>query len=149
MFFFFLMIRRPPRSTRTDTLFPYTTLFRSRANLRGETKPLQCLQPTHADRLIEGATSVRARQHIGIGIADQRPVDAGQPFLPDLRAQPLFDRIVTARPEIEIDQFAGTLAQTMADIVAGDDEIGALLVTAAQNAGGEGVAGCGGVDRPR
>src|SRR3546814_11693039 len=29
-YFFFLMIRRPPRSTRTDTLFPYTTLFRSR-----------------------------------------------------------------------------------------------------------------------
>src|SRR3546814_18055028 len=28
-FFFFLSIRRPPRSTRTDTLFPYTTLFRS------------------------------------------------------------------------------------------------------------------------
>src|SRR3546814_9136707 len=28
---FFLMIRRPPRSTRTDTLFPYTTLFRSLA----------------------------------------------------------------------------------------------------------------------
>src|SRR3546814_9814499 len=27
--FFFLMIRRPPRSTRTDTLFPYTTLFRA------------------------------------------------------------------------------------------------------------------------
>src|SRR3546814_14147884 len=27
--FFFFMIRRPPRSTRTDTLFPYTTLFRS------------------------------------------------------------------------------------------------------------------------
>src|SRR3546814_20792183 len=27
---FFLMIRRPPRATRTDTLFPYTTLFRSR-----------------------------------------------------------------------------------------------------------------------
>src|SRR3546814_6276327 len=26
---FFLMIRRPPRSTRTDTLLPYTTLFRS------------------------------------------------------------------------------------------------------------------------
>src|SRR3546814_2840540 len=40
--FFFLMIRRPPRSTRTDTLFPYTTLFRSaritlqRALQRGE-----------------------------------------------------------------------------------------------------------------
>src|SRR3546814_11733138 len=34
---FFLMIRRPPRSTRTDTLFPYTTLFRSEvAKLRKE-----------------------------------------------------------------------------------------------------------------
>src|SRR3546814_15840038 len=31
MLIFFLMIRRPPRSTRTDTLFPYTTLFRSEA----------------------------------------------------------------------------------------------------------------------
>src|SRR3546814_8481095 len=31
--FFFLMIRRPPRSTRTDTLFPYTTLFRSYGTL--------------------------------------------------------------------------------------------------------------------
>src|SRR3546814_11656968 len=30
--YFFLMIRRPPRSTRTDTLFPYTTLFRSATN---------------------------------------------------------------------------------------------------------------------
>src|SRR3546814_11562385 len=33
-FFCFLMMRRPPRSTRTDTLFPYTTLFRSRAEDR-------------------------------------------------------------------------------------------------------------------
>src|SRR3546814_17799938 len=32
-FFFLLMIRRPPRSTRTDTLFPYTTLFRSLAEV--------------------------------------------------------------------------------------------------------------------
>src|SRR3546814_194890 len=38
MFFFcfFLMIRRPPRSTRTDTLFPYTTLFRSAAERMAE-----------------------------------------------------------------------------------------------------------------
>src|SRR3546814_19792423 len=33
--FFFLMIRRPPRSTRTDTLFPYTTLFRSSSEEEG------------------------------------------------------------------------------------------------------------------
>src|SRR3546814_13330194 len=36
IFFFFLRIRRPPRSTRTDTLFPYTTLFRSHELARFE-----------------------------------------------------------------------------------------------------------------
>src|SRR3546814_15864383 len=38
LLFFFLMIRRPPRSTRTDTLFPYTTLFRARRDEIGETR---------------------------------------------------------------------------------------------------------------
>src|SRR3546814_15412078 len=36
---FFLMIRRPPRSTRTDTLFPYTTLFRSPGPLQRDAGP--------------------------------------------------------------------------------------------------------------
>src|SRR3546814_19647355 len=48
--FFFLMIRRPPRSTRTDTLFPYTTLFRSIGGV-----PVAADRPTslvfEADRL--------------------------------------------------------------------------------------------------
>src|SRR3546814_12345998 len=39
--FFFLMIRRPPRSTRTDTLFPYTTLFRSFVQWSGIFVPAQ------------------------------------------------------------------------------------------------------------
>src|SRR3546814_16440199 len=37
-FFFFLMIRRPPISTRTDTLFPYPTLFRSVGRAVNETR---------------------------------------------------------------------------------------------------------------
>src|SRR3546814_11829409 len=37
-FSLFLMIRRPPRSTRTDTLFPYTTLFRSQYGGVGGTR---------------------------------------------------------------------------------------------------------------
>src|SRR3546814_14245485 len=51
--FFFLMIRRPPRSTRTDTLFPYTTLFRSveAEVLGGDLRPLQPLH--HIARQIE------------------------------------------------------------------------------------------------
>src|SRR3546814_1849285 len=45
--FFFLMIRRPPRSTRTDTLFPYTTLFRSFQQEHGSERPLLPGQPAH------------------------------------------------------------------------------------------------------
>src|SRR3546814_7803308 len=37
---FFFIIRRPPRSTRTDTLFPYTTLFRSPRALHPEASSL-------------------------------------------------------------------------------------------------------------
>src|SRR3546814_6384596 len=36
------MIRRPPRSTRTDTLFPYTTLFRSHDHALPDEAPRQC-----------------------------------------------------------------------------------------------------------
>src|SRR3546814_15892987 len=47
MSFFFLMIRRPPRSTRTDTLLPYTTLFRSRRaeSPWGGVSALRCRAP--------------------------------------------------------------------------------------------------------
>src|SRR3546814_13779798 len=38
--FFLLMKRRPPRSTRTDTLFPYTTLFRSPRRRRQQFPPV-------------------------------------------------------------------------------------------------------------
>src|SRR3546814_3471677 len=39
VFVFFVMIRRPPRSTRTDTLFPYTTLFRSHRRREQAARP--------------------------------------------------------------------------------------------------------------
>src|SRR3546814_3884774 len=38
---FFLMIRRPPRSTRTDTLFPATTLFRSKGGCHAEERQVR------------------------------------------------------------------------------------------------------------
>src|SRR3546814_4389828 len=47
-FFFFLMIRRPPRSTRTDTLFPYTTLFRSLRAPRARAVPATDHRPAGA-----------------------------------------------------------------------------------------------------
>src|SRR3546814_9449987 len=42
------MIRRPPRSTRTDTLFPYTTLFRSRQRIA----PAVADQPQHVGEAV-------------------------------------------------------------------------------------------------
>src|SRR3546814_13617699 len=64
--FFFLMIRRPPRSTRTDTLFPYTTLFRSArtvlfASLLGA-GVLILPSPDGARAQSPGATAVEAAQ---------------------------------------------------------------------------------------
>src|SRR3546814_3721555 len=53
-FFFFLMIRRPPRSTRTDTLFPYTTLFRSMriAQQRGAKTIIGEYEPTQKNGVV-------------------------------------------------------------------------------------------------
>src|SRR3546814_10952016 len=51
--FFFLMIRRPPRSTRTDTLFPYTTLFRSRIQTLREVYVVDPAWSKPADPAIE------------------------------------------------------------------------------------------------
>src|SRR3546814_3739714 len=71
------MIRRPPRSTRTDTLFPYTTLFRSGLQvgqleeLAPRMGPAAGLQhrPRHARRSIELAVAA-----IGIGLQHAGPV---------------------------------------------------------------------------
>src|SRR3546814_19810176 len=54
-FLFFLMIRPPPRSTRTDTLFPYTTLFRSLAHAQGD-------RLGRADRQLPCAILARGRR---------------------------------------------------------------------------------------
>src|SRR3989475_11632861 len=62
LFFFFLMIRRPPRST----LFPYTTLFRSHAGDRLQTERLRLLRERH-----------RAVEAIVIGEGERRKPKLG------------------------------------------------------------------------
>src|SRR3546814_2002095 len=56
-FFFFLMIRRPPRSTRTDTLFPYTTLFRSGPSTRPSERNFNVR--ALCDRMMSSETTLR------------------------------------------------------------------------------------------
>src|SRR3546814_13304319 len=61
-FLFFLMLRRPPRSTLTDTLFPYTTLFRSffwdSASIFAIARSRKC-----ASRSTVSAMRIRSEEH--------------------------------------------------------------------------------------
>src|SRR6056297_3797464 len=54
------MIRRPPRSTRTDTLFPYTTLFRSD---RKSTRLIQSLRRSYAVFCLRSEERRRSEEH--------------------------------------------------------------------------------------
>src|SRR3546814_3096076 len=75
------MIRRPPSSTRTDTLFPYTTLFRSDRRMASE--PEQFLHP-HADRRAAfGAIIDR------MPAADRRRIIGGRMFFEQLPRRPV------------------------------------------------------------
>src|SRR3546814_7311021 len=84
LFFFFLMIPRPPRSTRTDTLFPYTTLFRSIS----ASKPVLVMAGLGADPQ-ENIGEVVER-HALAGVADFDGVCLGIPLVeavPEIRSE--------------------------------------------------------------
>src|SRR3546814_13826681 len=80
LMFFLLMLRRPPRATRTDTLFPYTTLFRSEG---------YAVQAT--------GTAATLCCCIEDGTGDVAILDV---VLPDENALDLLPRIKQRRPEI-------------------------------------------------
>src|SRR3546814_19300980 len=67
------MIRRPPRSTRTDTLFPYTTLFRS-VDIAGLERNGRFLGELGAMRA--GIAEILDQLHLGLRIADAVGADA-------------------------------------------------------------------------
>src|SRR3546814_17015014 len=72
LWFLLLVIRRPPKSTRTDTRFPYTTLFRSPRDSRGSVRslrePIGCCSPRSCrgrSRLPAGGSRRRGGREIG------------------------------------------------------------------------------------
>src|SRR3546814_12750485 len=70
------MIRRPPRSTRTDTLLPYTTVFRSRINLRWmSTSPTSCAASVRQDRVESGEIITEGDSHACVAILDLGSLD--------------------------------------------------------------------------
>src|SRR3546814_4504519 len=58
------MIRRPPRSTRTDTLFPYTTLFRSDLFVTSDIDPQQLVEPDEMIHVHMGNEDVSYTQQV-------------------------------------------------------------------------------------
>src|SRR3546814_1605899 len=61
---FLLLIRRPPKSTRTDILFPYTTLFRSLGSTPARLRAHEILPAALRDRRIAGPASCRCDQRL-------------------------------------------------------------------------------------
>src|SRR3546814_18640842 len=79
------MIRRPPRSTRTDTLFPSTTLFRSQRQVGAPTpeaeaaqQALRALDAAQAHALAEAVAQHLAQIAFGVGKAELDLLNAGQ-----------------------------------------------------------------------
>src|SRR3546814_2037968 len=70
------MIRRPPRSTRTDTLFPYTTLFRSHNEVRSWRPPPLTRAPGSSDRLSRLRPQSPQTKSILRGYRHRHPIDA-------------------------------------------------------------------------
>src|SRR3546814_8778313 len=100
LLFFFLMLRRPPRSPRTDTLFPYTTLFRS----NGAIYPLYAEPadiPAQTVTLVPGATQ-RARANdalLGPLVEEERAVGIALAILQD-RVPASFSEVAPARDRL-------------------------------------------------
>src|SRR3546814_2626902 len=72
------MIRRPPRSTRTDTLVPYTTLFRSAAGNFAQAQGLQAVTEEHRDADRDAAAQFSRGQAAQMTPADRAEQQRGQ-----------------------------------------------------------------------
>src|SRR3546814_5090835 len=83
--FFFLMIRRPPRSTRTDTLFPYTTLFRSVPRRNGGDSVACRERADHARKERSGNAAMMGRETPRSSEPSEHGA-VGRGYAPDTRA---------------------------------------------------------------
>src|SRR3546814_3165527 len=124
--FFFLMRRRPPRSTRTDTLFPYTTLFRSRCNASGDavctTSLLAVLRPvSQSGQDLDGPTKSSVLGGLELGHHVLGDVDVAEHVLHVVEVLERVDELEDLRGGLGIDR----------DVEAGDElALGRVIVEA-------------------
>src|SRR3546814_3788108 len=115
---FCLMIRRPPRSTRTDTRFPYTTLFRSARIIKAATvlRPVERgeFHPAHlVDQILPGRDVLDAHD-APVGAAVLHRIEE---MLSILRRAPFGERgRAVLGPQIRVDQHAALALQSLAAI---------------------------------
>src|SRR3546814_18903225 len=92
------MIRRPPRSTRTDTLFPYTTLFRSQFGQCGDAHPSASVSYATPSRRHAETSVLRIRHAIVIG-----PTPPGTGVIaPAWLAEPSKSKSPTSPPSVRL-----------------------------------------------
>src|SRR3546814_15362670 len=82
------MIRRPPRATRTDTLCPYTTLFRSLAQKAGDSDKLYALHAPEVECIAKGKARTRFEFGVKTSIAVTNARTAGGQFIVGMQALP-------------------------------------------------------------
>src|SRR3546814_658488 len=91
------MIRRPPRSTRTDTLFPYTTLFRSDAvDLGSEEKEMFFVSSAHAQILLDENLELRSKAnacHVGVEVDESLGVGTTTAIAPSVPCYRYIDEV--------------------------------------------------------
>src|SRR3546814_1077967 len=94
------MIRRPPRSTRTDTLFPYTTLFRSVKELFGEVR-IPIIQDSFIEEFLINAGYRYSDYSTGVN-TDTYKIEAELAPTRDIRLRGGYNRAVRAPNVVEL-----------------------------------------------
>src|SRR3546814_10796089 len=153
--FFLLMIRRPPRSTRTDALFPYTTLFRSfrrndferdRAHVRFRGRHAAAVDGRRIEVRIEAAHGNEASLALIVQDIDARRTAKR---LGDVLVGKLADRVAGQH---RLHAISGTLPgnrATEARLLADDQDGGFLVPVGAERYADFGGAGFGHIDAGR
>src|SRR3546814_9517558 len=111
LFFFFLMRRRPPRATRTDTLFPDTTLFRAGCVAAGSTSTTGARAP-RVSSSVGIRTRTRSRRWPPRSARyERRAADAAQP------ARPVALHTGDADLGVDLDRHQGATRRRSAELV--------------------------------
>src|SRR3546814_7919753 len=103
------MIRRPPRSTRTDTLFPYTTLFRSQPLALRQIEHGEAFEERHAARILAAFPCASLLRFGGEAVG----IDHGHAMLALADTAPGIADLTKGQPALRSDEHTSELQSLM------------------------------------